>query len=109
MLGELDLLTVKQRLSYNVLKLIYKAEFDKLPEYLSEMLRYVADSQPYGLRNNGQFRLPLVRSTFGQNSLMYNGVKLYNQMKSAYPIDGNIMNFKSNLMEFVKNNNISRR
>ena len=104
MLNELDLLTVKQRVIYNTMKLIYKAEQKRLPRYLCDMFIYVSDVQPYNLRNNSEFRLPQYMSSFGQNSIMFKGLQKYNNFKSKYEITQNISEFKNNLMEFVKTN-----
>ena len=102
MITELDLLTVKQRVTYNTMKLIYKVEQKRLPEYLCDMFNYVSDVQPYNLRNNREFRLPLLVSSFGQNSIMFKGIQIYNTFKSRYEVTQNINEFKKSLMDFIK-------
>ena len=103
MLSQTDLLSVRQRMTYNVLKIIYKAEYNRLPIYLCNMLSYVSESQPYLLRNNNDLRLPRAISSYGQNSVMYNGVKIYNNFKQECNVTNEFKNVKEQLMTFVKN------
>ena len=93
MLDELDLLSVKQRVSYNTLKLIYKAEYKRLPDYLCDLFNYVSEVQPYSLRTNNQFRLPDYMSAASQNSILYKGVKLYNDLKRSFVITEDIKGY----------------
>ena len=94
MLNELDLYSVKQRITYNTVKLIYKAEYNKLSQYLCEMFSNVSQNQPYNLRNNDELRLPQCLTSFEQRSILFKGVKIYNQMKRMYDINDNTKDFK---------------
>ena len=78
------------------MKLIYKAEFGRLPVYLCEMFVYVSTTQPYNLRDNSKFRLPQSMSSFGQNTIMFKGIKIYNEMKAQYQMTENIIELKKN-------------
>ena len=102
MLNELDFYNVKQRITYNTVKMIYKAEYKKLPEYLCEMFSYVSQNQPYN--NELSLRLPQCLTSFEQRSILFNGVKIYNQMKRMYDINENMKDFKEKLSEFIKIN-----
>ena len=102
MLNEINLLSVRQRIVYNTLKLIYKAEYKLIPIYLCELFNYVSEVQPYNLRSNENFRLPNNMTSFAQNSVLYKGVKLYNEMKSECEINGNLTKFKETLIQYVK-------
>ena len=68
------------------------------------MLRFVSDIQTYDLRSNNLFRLPVTVSAFEQNSIMYNSVKIYNEMKRTNEMTESITDFKAKLMIYVKNN-----
>lgn len=83
MLNETGLLTVKQRIHYNMLVFIYRAINELLPPYITSQLVRVEEIQPYALRNNKAFRLPNLTSRAGQKSLWYNGIKSYNEMIEA--------------------------
>lgn len=100
MLQELDLLSVRQRISFNVLLMVHKMKKGLLPQYLTQNLSYVRDCQPYSLRSNDRFRLPTHTRT--QNSLFYKGVSLYNAMLDHLLPDNNISRFKAQLKDYVK-------
>lgn len=102
MLRQLELLDVKQVIYYNTLKLIYKAEQGKLPDYMSELLVNVSEVQPYNSRSNNLYRLPRNLTSAAQNSLMYKGLNLYNEMKRKYHISENMQKFEEILKEFIK-------
>lgn len=102
MLKDLDLLNVRQRIVYNTLKLIYKAETRRIPEYLCELFVRVADAQPHFLRSGNHMRRPNLTNAFGQNSVIYNGIVLYNDMKEKFIVNDNLADFKKKLMEYVK-------
>jgi len=103
MLNELSILDVKQQIYYNTLILLHKAEYNRLPEYISEIFKYVGDNQPYNLRNNKNFSIPQVRTAFAQNSVIYKGIQLYNQFKTEFSVTQNMNKMKKLATQFVKN------
>lgn len=60
MLHALQFLNVKQRVKFLTMVFIQKIRYGNLPNYLSRKMKYVGESQHYNLRNNNDFRLPLV-------------------------------------------------
>ena len=100
-LHRLNFLSIRQRIIFNVLAMIYKMKLGLLPPYLSQNLQYVHDVQPYK-RPNSKFRSPAFTSNTGQKSLFYKGVSLYNQMMDEIVVDDNLISFKKNLIEYVK-------
>lgn len=84
-------MSVKERINYNVLVMMYKVKNNmvpdylcKIPDYLCKNLKTVGQSQPYGLRNVDKFRLPRMLSASAQNSLFFKGTKLLNSFLSQY-------------------------
>ena len=65
------------------------------------MLSNVSQNQPYNLKNNYEQRLPQCLTSFEQRSILFNGIKIYNQMKGMNDINDNIKDFKA---KFIKNN-----
>ena len=106
MLEQTKLLDIKQRICYNVLILIFKAKNQLLPSYLSRYITTVGESQPYMLRNHNYLRPIQTTSAINQNSLMYKGVLLFNDMlreiRNVNSLNLNV--FKRQAMTFVKNN-----
>lgn len=99
---KLNLMTVNQRIHFNVMILMFKAKKSLLPPYICNQLVSVSNVQPYQLRNNSSLRPPSRFSQLGQRSLLYKGVTLFNTMKDSVRIDQNIKDFKSELMIYVK-------
>lgn len=110
MLNATELLDIKQRVYLNVLLLMYKATQNLLPDYLCEQLRWVSDSQPYSLRQNRLLRPPSYRTAAAQNSFIYKGSQLFNEMLRTIDIVGiSMKQFKEEATEFVKMNIASHR
>lgn len=104
MLNNLSLLDVKQRICYNVLVLFYKIEKGLVPKYLQSNLRSVSESQPYPLRSNESYRLPNYVNARSQNSLMYKGLNMFNQLKMSVNVNENLDKVKENIAAYVKSN-----
>jgi hypothetical protein len=81
MLQSLNLLSVKQRVTYNTMMLLYKMEKGLLPNYLCHSLNRVRNSHSHNTRSGDDFILPNFRKTSTQNSLLYNGMKIYNNIR----------------------------
>lgn len=103
MLNRTKLLTVKQRINFNVIAFVYKATTGLLPPYMCNQLNLVADVQPYSLRSNNLLRLPRFVSSSGQRSILYKGVKLLNDMTNdGFGMAENLREFKALAEEYVK-------
>lgn len=103
MLLDTNLMSIRQRINYNVLLMIYKARKNMLPSYFTAFFARVGDSQPYNLRNTDQFRPPNARTSRSQNSVIYNGALLFNEMLSyGVSTDHELNRFKRELAIYVK-------
>lgn len=103
MLKSLELMSVRQRIYFDVLMLIYKVQHNLLPSYLSRFFNKVDTVQPYALRNCHKLRPPSCTTTMAHNSVIYKGVLLYNTMSDDIQIDhDNVNNFKQALSIYVK-------
>ena len=99
-----SLLSVRQRIYYNVLLLMFKATKNLLPSYITSQLTYVADVQPYALRSNTCLRLPQLLTNKGHKSFLYRGSQLYNDMmRSGVDRNAKLSDFKTTLNEYVRN------
>ena len=111
MLEATDLLDVKQRVYYNVLMLIYRAQNQLLPEYLCRQFRRLSDAQPYCLRNNHHLRPPQYLSNASQNSFVYKGALLYNEMTRQTGVTAHVCEseYRAAIKSYVKGNISSHR
>lgn len=104
MLESLKWLNVEQRLKLNTLNFIHRIKNGEAPEYLTEQISYVGDSQPYHLRNAEHFRIERVTSSAMQRSLFYKGFQLYNSLPNNVKMERNFNIYKKHIVFFVKYN-----
>lgn len=102
MLNTLKWLSVKQRIVMNVLVFVHKIKYNLLPQYLSKYVKYISDVQPYSLRNMNDIRLPNLLTARSQNSLIYKGFKLFNDLPNSVKSEQNLKLFKKSAIEFVR-------
>jgi hypothetical protein len=108
MLSTLCWLSIKQRVYFNTLVMLFRMEKGDLPEYLSINLVRVRDSHNRTTRSGDNFVLPRFTKAISQNSLFYKGMKLYNDLQQTIrhendndrPITLNV--FKKYCSGFVK-------
>lgn len=105
MLQQTQLLSVWQRICFNVLLMIYKTTKNLLPGYLSVNIERVGDVQPYGLRSNERLRPISVISHSEQDSVWYRGIRLFNQMSVQYNTKcDELEDFKEMAIRYVRDN-----
>lgn len=103
MLKNCDLLSVKQRIYFNVLFFMFKITRGLLPEYMSVMFKRLRDVQPYLLRNNGHLRPPNYVRSDAQCSLEYKGVIEFNKMlEYGVSTFNEVERFKQSLKAYVQ-------
>ena len=105
------LLDIKQRIYYNVLMLIYRAQNLMLPDYICRHFKLLSETQPYQLRTNHHLRPPTCTSGALQNSFMYKGAMIYNDMIQKTKVDANASEteYRKAVKTYVKNNIFAHR
>lgn len=99
MLNALGWMNVRQRINYQVLVFIFKMKYNLFPEYLSNNLSYIQEVQPYELRRGDDFRLQQWKSSRGQNQLMYNGLRLFNNLPNDIKLERCLSKFRKLIIE----------
>lgn len=102
MLNSLKWLSVKQRIVMNMLIFVFKVKNNIMPKYLTKYVLHVSEIQPYNLRNMHDLRLPNFLTAKSQNSLIYKGFHLFNQLPNIAKYITNLRMFKTYVIEFVK-------
>lgn len=102
MLDALQWLSVRQRIYFNSLVLVYKIIKNKLPQYLNRFILYNSEIHDYNTRIMSNFRLPLNKKSSSQNSLFYKGLKMYNSMSYEARQSSSIHQFRKHCSQFVK-------
>lgn len=104
MLKDLGWLSIDQRIKLNTLILIFKIKLNLLPNYLNTNIKYVNDIHSYDTRTRNDFSLPNYKKVCTQNSLYYNGLKLYNSLPSNVKESNSVIEFKRKCKEYVITN-----
>lgn len=104
MLDALKWLNIKQRLTLNTLKFVFKMKQGKAPKYLCEEIKYVGESQPYDLRNASDFRIQRATSTTTQRSLFFKGLKIFNNLPNNVKTETNFRIFKKECITCIRSN-----
>lgn len=104
MLSALNFQSVKQRIIFNTLVLIFKIKNQLLPNYLNSILKLNSDVHERSMRRRSQFRLPLFLRSRSQNSVFYRGLKLFNELPDEIRRCVNLMQFKKSCSIYVKMN-----
>lgn len=103
MIDCLKWLNIHQRMELNTLLLVFKIKYGRVPNYLRNNTSYVGDTQPYGLRNVGDFRLQRHYTTAAQHSFFYKGLRLFNSLPDDAKGELNFNSYKKKCIAFVKN------
>lgn len=103
MLDTLNFLSVKQRIYYNTLQMIFKMKNGLLPSYLGELVTYNEEVHNRILRRRSWFRLPFCRKSGSQKSVFYKGLDIFNHLPDELRRCKNLNEFKRLCSQFVKN------
>ena len=101
MLNSLNLMSIKQRLAYNVIKMMYKIENGLLPEYLRKFMCKNRNKNEYNLRRKSLYDVPNFTKSYTQDSIFYKGLQLFNDFKK-YCKKEKESNIDSGIIKFVK-------
>lgn len=102
MLRSLNVLSVQQRIKYNVIKIFCKMERGLVPEYLMEKLVRREENLSYAIRTGHVFMLQKYNKTINQRSLFYKGLKMYNNFREKNNCSGTLREISSKCNDYVK-------
>lgn len=103
MLETLQWQSIKQRIIFNVLVLVYKLTKNLLPEYLTNIIVRGRDVHQHRTRQIDDLRVVPFTMTTNQKSVYYNGIRIFNQLPLEIKNSRTTQEFKRNCSEWVKN------
>lgn len=100
MLEALSLMSIKQRINYNMLVFVFKLSNNLVPEYLTEGLQYGCDIHDYNTRNKNNFYISSenVRS----DTILSRGLVLFNSLPTELRECQQLHVFKIKCVKYVK-------
>jgi hypothetical protein len=75
--------SIKQRVNF-------KIKNNLAPEYMNDEITYNRVAKTRILRNKNDFKLPTYKRTYKQNSICYDGLKLFNELTPAMKEERNL-------------------
>lgn len=102
MLDALQWQSVKQRIIFNVLLLIYKLTNNLLPEYLTNIIVRGRNVHQHRTRQINDLRVVPFTMTTNQKSIYYNGIQLFNQLPLDIKNARSVGEYKRKCSEWVK-------
>ena len=106
MLDSLEWLSVKQTIYLNTILFIHRIAIGLSPDYLQHHMTKTSEHHDHETRRNDEYHLKSYKNSSSQNSLFYNGLKIYNSFmnfKKSRRTDIN-HSTKTLAIEFVKIN-----
>ena len=102
MLKSLNWMNVSQRINYNVMLLVYKMKNNLVPQYLCNKIRFASEFHHRNTRNRNEIRLPDIRTENARKCLLYNGIKLFNELPTDLKNCDSINIFKKRLAMHIR-------
>lgn len=103
MLETLKWMNIRKRITFNALIFIFKIKHGMFPEYLTKSVSAVKQMQPYNLRHGSNFRLDKYQKAITQNSIMYKGLKMFNELPDEIKKESRLNVFKIKLKKYWMN------
>lgn len=104
MLETLQWLSVKERIIFNVLTIIYKMTKNLLPEYLRTILVSGNEIHDYPTRQTNDLRVVSFVMSTTQRSIYYKGVRIFNSLPGDVKQARTIPEFKRGCVQWIKEN-----
>lgn len=102
MLETLAFMSVRQRIYYNSLIIVYKVKYHLMPSYLSSIVSFVSQQHDHNVRSKDDFRIPFFKKSASQRQIFCNGLNLFNRLPHEIKNETNLKIFKNKLSNYVK-------
>lgn len=104
MLETLQWLSVKERIIFNVLTIIYKMTKNFLPQYLSNILLIGSDVHEHRTRQINDLRVVPFSMSTTQRSIYYKGIRIFNSLPGDLKTARSVPEFKRGCVQWIKEN-----
>lgn len=102
MLNTLHFLSVRQRIALNTLIFVHKIKLNISPSYLAESLIISGGTHSYNTLQRNDIHITNRNLTRSQQTLMYNGFKIYNDLPNCIKSIDNVNTFRRKASKYVK-------
>jgi Reverse transcriptase (RNA-dependent DNA polymerase) len=102
MLDTLKLHSIKQRVNFNTLVLVFKMKNGMVPSYMQDEVLFTRNATTRTLRNAEDFRLPRYLKTTTQNMIWHDGLRMFNELPPSIKQGRNLEEFKCQIFEIMR-------
>lgn len=102
MLNALHFFNVRQRIVLNTLIFVHKIRLEISPSYLAESVKIVGYTHEYNTQQRNNIHITKRNLTRSQQTLKYNGFKIYNELPNSIKLIDNVSTFRRRVSKFVK-------
>lgn len=102
MLDTLQWLSVKERIVFNVLTIIFKLTNNLLPEYLTNIILRGRNIHNYSTRRSDDLRVVPFTMTSTQKSIYFSGIRIFNELPIEIRTMRSVPEFKRNCVRWIK-------
>ena len=92
---DLHMLMVKDIFNTSLNEFVFKQRSNLLPDVFNGYYSEIREGHTYNTRNNSNLQQPFVRTSRGQKTAKYHGVKMYNNLHSSVKDSTSIRQFKN--------------
>lgn len=97
-------MSVKQRVVFQTMILVYKIKHQIAPPCMTRNVSYVRDAHAYPMRNADDFRLKTVTKASTTKTVFHKGLQMFNVLPNELKNEKNFNKFKKLLSSYVKLN-----
>lgn len=102
MLEALQFMSIKERMEYNACVFVFKILKEMLPIDLVRRVQLVAERRERETRQDANVVINIRKTTSAQKSVLYAGVKIYNELPNIIKNSVSIHSFKQDMKEYIK-------
>lgn len=102
MLNALHFFNARQRIALNTLIFVHKMKLKISSSYLTESLKLVGDAHSYNTRQKYDIQITRRNQIRSQQTLMYNGFKIYNDLSIGIKSIDNVSTFRRKASKYIR-------
>ena len=102
MLEACRIMSIKERIGYNVCIIVYKIMKGLCPRYVQNKVKVVQYARGVGTREMGNLYIARCKTSEEQKMLMYEGLMMYNALPVVIREEGRLQSFRKELARYIK-------
>lgn len=102
MLEALHFMSIRERIEYNVCIFIHKMINGECPNYLKNKIELIGTEDGVQTRQRGNIHINRCKTREEQKMLLYDGIKMYNNLPNEIKMEERLRSFKKALVPYIR-------